>query len=365
MQNRTFRGIDPNPVRTRIRNRVAAVFCAAAILATAAASAQTTSFLELRNNAVSTLAAPLTDVGLTLTVQEADADRFPEGRFRLVVGGAEIVEVSSRTGDVLALSKRGAEDTTAQAHPEGASVRLAPTAGTLEEIEAAIHALELATVEVSDTPEENGTDAISTGWAYLHTEDGTGHLPAGDSAGDLLATAGEGAVEWKSPAKVSILLQAQSGKPTLTDGCDAAEISEASAEERVVLVALPFTNGTYAQWDFVLPRNYVAGSPIDVTFYWTSEDTGTNEWVITGRAYAPGDSYGLDMDANPATTGAVTQEEGGVHLASATTDPLTLNCTGTPSPNMPVILRVSKESGTVTTAKLRYVLLDIPVKAYE
>jgi hypothetical protein len=99
------------------------------------------------NNAVSLLAAPITNVALALTVSSGHGARYPEilaGQYtRLTLqdelGNIEIVEVSAHTAgsDSFTLSARALEGTTARAWTAGALVELRPTAGVVATVDGA------------------------------------------------------------------------------------------------------------------------------------------------------------------------------------------------------------------------------------
>jgi hypothetical protein len=110
------------------------------------------------NNAVSLLAAPITNVALALTVSSGHGARFPEivaGQYtRLTLqdelGNIEIVEVSAHTAgsDTFTLSARAREGTTAQAWTAGSLVELRPTAGVVASVDGA-QTLQNKTINVS------------------------------------------------------------------------------------------------------------------------------------------------------------------------------------------------------------------------
>lgn len=95
--------------------------------------------IKLTNNATSTLAASITSGSATLSVQTADAGKFPTlgagDWFPLTVvdtaGNMEVMRVTARAGAVLTIS-RGQEGTTAKAFSAGARVDVRLTAATLE-----------------------------------------------------------------------------------------------------------------------------------------------------------------------------------------------------------------------------------------
>ncbi|MFK4259032.1 phage tail protein [Agrobacterium tumefaciens] len=94
--------------------------------------------VKLANNAVSLLAASITDSATALSIQVADAGKFPvldEGDWHpaTLVDAAnnmEIVRVTARVGNVLTIA-RAQEGTTAKAFAAGARVDLRVTAGVI------------------------------------------------------------------------------------------------------------------------------------------------------------------------------------------------------------------------------------------
>jgi len=92
--------------------------------------------LNSANNANSTLAAGISDVDTTLTIQ--DASEFPAAPFRCTIyerypENGEIVEVSAVDGTTFTVT-RGMEDTTAQSWDAGMKVGLFGTAGQYDEL---------------------------------------------------------------------------------------------------------------------------------------------------------------------------------------------------------------------------------------
>ena len=97
--------------------------------------------LLFKNNAASTLASPITDSAVTLTVVAGEGADFPSpaaGQYFIatLVDAAtgtisEIIWVTSRTGDVLTI-QRGQEGTAPLAWNAGDAVKMLPTAGTMQ-----------------------------------------------------------------------------------------------------------------------------------------------------------------------------------------------------------------------------------------
>lgn len=97
--------------------------------------------LKLTNNAASTLASAISDTATTITIQSADAGKFPTlgaddwSRATLTdaLDNIEIVKVTARSGAVLTVL-RGQEGTTARAWAAGDDIGCRLTAGGLEEL---------------------------------------------------------------------------------------------------------------------------------------------------------------------------------------------------------------------------------------
>lgn len=91
------------------------------------------SFLQVKNNAASKLAAAIDDDDLSLTVAAGEGARFPASNFHVTIED-EILLCSSRTNDVLTVT-RAQEDTAAAAHALAKTVRLNITAAIIEELQ--------------------------------------------------------------------------------------------------------------------------------------------------------------------------------------------------------------------------------------
>jgi len=99
-----------------------------------------TTFLNVKNNAISALASAITSGATSLTVISGDGSKFPSSNFNITIDD-EILNCSSRSGDVLTVS-RAQEDTTASAHAVGAIVSLNLTAKQITDLQTALNALE-------------------------------------------------------------------------------------------------------------------------------------------------------------------------------------------------------------------------------
>jgi len=94
------------------------------------------SFLNVKNNASSKLAAAIDDDDLSLTVATGEGARFPSSNFHITIDD-EILLCTSRTNDVLTVT-RAQESTAAAAHSLGANVRLNITAAIIEELQTSV-----------------------------------------------------------------------------------------------------------------------------------------------------------------------------------------------------------------------------------
>ena len=91
------------------------------------------SFLQVKNNAASQLAAGIDNAVTSLTVAGGEGARFPSSNFHITIDD-EILLCTSRTNDVLTVI-RAREDTDAAAHALGAAVRLNITAAIIQELQ--------------------------------------------------------------------------------------------------------------------------------------------------------------------------------------------------------------------------------------
>lgn len=94
-----------------------------------------TTFLQVRNDAISTLAAGISDAATSLTVASGEGARFPQpgNGFHISIGN-EILRCTARSGDVFTVI-RAQEGTTAAAHNAGASVELRITAAIIQQLQ--------------------------------------------------------------------------------------------------------------------------------------------------------------------------------------------------------------------------------------
>jgi len=99
-----------------------------------------TNFLNVKNNAISALASAITSGATSLTVVSGEGSKFPSSNFNITIDD-EILNCSSRSGDVLTVS-RAQEDTTASAHAVGSFVSLNLTAKQITDLNTAVNTIE-------------------------------------------------------------------------------------------------------------------------------------------------------------------------------------------------------------------------------
>ena len=151
--------------------------------------------LKLANNAVSTLPASITDDATVISVQGADAGRFPvlsagDWHPATIIDAAnnmEIVRVTGRAGSSLTI-ERAQEGTTAKAFPAGARIDVRLTAGVFASI---ADRDELKTVAYSGsytdlTDKPPGTTTATVG-AAMAAASGSASPADGDSFGGVLS----------------------------------------------------------------------------------------------------------------------------------------------------------------------------------
>lgn len=124
-------------------------------------------FLNVKNNAQSTLAAEISAEAVELTVATSEGAKFPtDGDFHITIE-AEILKCTSRSTDVLTVT-RAQEGTEAALHIAGKTVSLNVTAAVITEIQNGITSL------VED-------DAYGAGW-----DGDTSHAPSQNAVYDKI-----------------------------------------------------------------------------------------------------------------------------------------------------------------------------------
>lgn len=168
-----------------------------------------TSFLIVKNNAISTLASGITDVATSLTVASGEGALFPSSfPFHITIED-EILSCTNRSTDVLTVV-REQQGTSGVAHGANVAVGLNVTAKSVTDLNTAVNSAEDKIGTGASTPTANkvlrATGTGTSAWAQVDlSTDVTGTLPASNissgSDDDFLRIDGT-SVEGRSAAEV-------------------------------------------------------------------------------------------------------------------------------------------------------------------
>jgi len=100
-----------------------------------------TTFLEVKNNAVSTLAADITDAATSLTVASGEGSKFPSAYPFHISIDDEILSCTNRSSDVLTVV-RAQQSTSNVEHSSGTTVALNITAKSVSDLNTAVNSIE-------------------------------------------------------------------------------------------------------------------------------------------------------------------------------------------------------------------------------
>ncbi len=100
-----------------------------------------TTFLVVKNRAISTLASDITDSATSLTLATGEGANFPSTFPFHITMQDEIASCTARATDVLTIA-REVQGTTKAAHVAGVSVQLRKTAKEITDLNTAVNALE-------------------------------------------------------------------------------------------------------------------------------------------------------------------------------------------------------------------------------
>jgi hypothetical protein len=165
-----------------------------------------TTFLQVKNNAVSTLAADISDVATSVTVASGEGAKFPSAYPFHISIDDEIMSCTNRVVDVLTVV-RAQQSTTGAIHSSGASVALNITAKSVSDLNTAVNSLESSAVSL---PIDLTTDV--TGDLPI-AEGGTGASTAADARTNL----GLGSLATQSSVNLATDVTGSLGDGNITD----------------------------------------------------------------------------------------------------------------------------------------------------
>lgn len=179
-----------------------------------------TTFLQVKNNAVSTLAADISDVATSVTVASGEGAKFPSAYPFHISIDDEIMSCTNRVVDVLTVV-RAQQSTTGAIHSSGASVALNITAKSVSDLNTAVNSLESSAVSL---PIDLTTDV--TGDLPI-AEGGTGASTAADARTNL----GLGSLATQSSVDLSTDVTGSLGDGNISD---ALTVSGGSVDNTVI-----------------------------------------------------------------------------------------------------------------------------------
>ncbi len=113
-------------------------------------------WLNIKNNAESTLASGISAAATSLSVSAGDGSKFPSSNFNITIDG-EIMLCTTRTGDVLTVT-RAQEGTTAAIHAAATVVGLYVTAGIVSQLQTGVDAAFALGVTGGNAHDHSGGD---------------------------------------------------------------------------------------------------------------------------------------------------------------------------------------------------------------
>jgi hypothetical protein len=265
-----------------------------------------TAFHKTVNNGLGYLSTDIDSDDLSITLQTNYGDNFPSsGPFWITINN-EILEVSSRTGDVLTISERGSQTTSASSHNEGDVVELRYTSEHLEELQDAVNNLEEGTIVF--------TNLDVTGTTTLKTTTISGTLSLGSGGVNKM---------WSTYLKAD----GYGLHPAVSGGCANPSLTVfRSGRTNAYTLDFDSTTTEVAMFLVALPDDY-DGSLLKATIYWTATagTTGDVRWDLYTAAFT--DDSTLD-EAGTFGGGAVLDTflaQKDIHIITRTFTPLNAN----------------------------------------
>lgn len=332
-----------------------------------------------KNNAYSTLAAGITDVATTLSVQTGHGDRFPTVTGTDIAyitledgsGNREIVKVTARSGGADSMTiVRAQEGTSARAWLSGDVVEQRVTAAELGRFE------QLSNVEDSSskaTPVDDDMlplkDSAASNvlkyltWANLKTALGSTFAALAGSVSQAFSAASielghasdttltrvsagviavEGAtVALESTSRVQTCwIPAGAMVARTTNGAASGTVETTTNKNMIKTLDFDATTAEYAQFSINMPKGWDEGT-ITAAFVWSHAATATNfgvAWELAGVAVSDDDA--LDVAFGTAQT--VTDTGGTTNDAYITAATSAITIAGSPAANDLVMFQVNR-----------------------
>ncbi len=240
-----------------------------------------TTFLQVKNRAYSTLASAIADDALSLDVASGDGAKFPSSYPFHITIDSEIMSCTNRSTDTLTVT-RAQQSTTAATHSAGARVSLNVTAKSISDLNTAVNTLEV------DVP-----TYVAKGDVRYASAAGTGAILTVGADNRIMAVATD-VPAWKTPAAIMADLSGQAAAEFLFNTQKVGGIVDPTTNQQAA-------TKKYAD-DAIVADIATHASDIDAH---VSGATAGQLLVATGAATAAIQSTGVVLSA-PDISGVVT-----------------------------------------------------------